>query len=50
MTTCVKCGGAMIGDGYTSVLRCEFAPDTDEVFEPDAAPVYCDFEEEGADE
>ena len=42
--TCKKCGGTMIGDGYTSVLHCEFTEeDTYDSLEPDACPVYCDF-------
>lgn len=44
---CVKCGGDLIGDGYTSALRCEFADMDDwEELEADASPVYCDFEED----
>ena len=45
--TCPRCGGDMEGDGYTSVQRCENA-DPDPWLEPDANPVYCDFEEDGA--
>lgn len=42
--TCEKCGGTMVGDGYTSVLHCEFAEEaTYDSLEPDASPVYCDF-------
>lgn len=44
--TCEKCGEALIGDGYKTVMRCEFAePEDYEFHEPDAAPVYCRFEE-----
>ena len=45
--TCKKCGGDMIGDGYTMVFHCEFV-DFEKVIdlEPDAPPVYCDYEEE----
>lgn len=38
--TCLKCGGSMIGDGYTSVMRCEYAEEY-EFHAPDANPVYC---------
>jgi len=44
-SVCPKCGGTMIGDGYTVVLHCEFA-DVPEGVEADTAPVYCDYEEE----
>lgn len=44
---CIRCGGDMIGDGYTYVLHCEFACSTDYEFHaPDEGPVYCTFEEE----
>lgn len=44
---CVKCGGTMIGDGYESVMRCEFAEEESyEYCEPDSDPIYCDFKEE----
>lgn len=43
--TCAKCGGDMIGDGYTSVLHCEYVDET-ECYEPDAEPIYCNFKEE----
>jgi len=47
MDQCPKCGGSMIGDGYTTVLHCENADEpTYEFLEPDAGPVYCDFKEE----
>lgn len=42
---CKKCGGSMIGDGYTKVLHCEYVEDTSEL-EPDAGPVYCDYVDE----
>jgi len=42
--TCPVCGGFMVGDGYTTVLHCE-GTDPDPV-EPDAEPIYCNFEEE----
>lgn len=44
---CEKCNAEMIGDGYTSVLHCGNAdPIEYEHHEPDAFPVFCDFEEE----
>lgn len=46
MSQCIKCGGAMSGDGYSSVLHCEFADEsTYEYHEADAPPVYCNFKE-----
>lgn len=46
MATCIKCNGDMVGDGYTSVMHCEFASeDTYEFHEPDANPVHCDYDE-----
>lgn len=45
---CRDCGGNMIGDGYTVVLHCEFT-DPDPI-EPDADPVYCNYQEEPEDE
>tara|TARA_Y100001936_G_C15984123_1_gene618496 strand:- start:268 stop:432 length:165 start_codon:yes stop_codon:yes gene_type:complete len=43
---CKKCGGTLYGDGYSSVIACEYADETkvDEA-EPDAGPIYCDYEE-----
>lgn len=41
---CKDCGGALIGDGYKTVLHCEEAPE--ELYndrEPDANPVMCGF-------
>lgn len=47
MNQCSKCGGEMIGDGYTSVFHCENADEsTYEFHEPDADPVECLFEED----
>lgn len=41
---CIKCGGDMIGDGYTSIMHCEYANEADyEFHEPDASPVYCNY-------
>tara|TARA_R100001594_G_C3904841_1_gene231822 strand:- start:14 stop:184 length:171 start_codon:yes stop_codon:yes gene_type:complete len=41
---CSKCNGALIGDGYTTVMHCENA-DEDKYYgkEPDAKVVECDF-------
>lgn len=39
---CENCGGMMVGDGYRSVLHCEYAEWDDYAhMEPDAKPVYC---------
>lgn len=40
---CPRCGGSLIGDGYTTVLHCE-STDLETVWnaEPDARPIYCD--------
>lgn len=47
MGKCIKCGGEMIGDGYTMVLHCEFAePESYEYHECDSNPVFCEFEED----
>lgn len=44
---CIKCGGTMVGDGYTSVMHCEYADESAyEFHEPDASPVYCDYTDE----
>ncbi len=43
---CRDCGGTLEGDGYRSVLRCEFA--TEDKWDdaaPDAGPIYCGFED-----
>ena len=39
---CPICGGGMVGDGYTSILRCENAVE-DEIgyMAPDEGPVFC---------
>ena len=39
---CKDCGGNMNGDGYTSVMRCEFHEGPDDVA-PDSGPLYCGF-------
>lgn len=45
--TCKKCGEHMEGDGSSEVLHCVNAPEEKyQYHEPDANPVYCDFEEE----
>lgn len=40
--TCKNCGGPLLGDGFKTVLHCEFA-DVVDVWEtePDAAPILC---------
>lgn len=46
---CKKCGGNMVGDGYTLVRHCEFADVDDDPrapFEADADPIYCNYEED----
>ena len=44
---CINCGGDMIGDGYTYIMHCEYANESDyEFHEPDADPVYCHFDED----
>jgi uncharacterized protein (DUF983 family) len=43
---CPKCGGDMIGDGYTSVMHCEYAEFDYTEYEADAGPVLCDYEED----
>lgn len=44
---CTKCGGDIIGDGYTSPMHCEFADEEEYEFdEPDCNVIECDFEEE----
>ena len=42
---CSKCGGDIIGDGYSSVMYCEYA-EPDYGTECDAGIIECDFEEE----
>ena len=45
--TCPVCGGDMKGDGYKMARCCERVDPTDPdfCFEPDAAPVYCNWKE-----
>lgn len=44
MDTCPKCNGSMIGDGYTSVLHCEYAnQDKVQYCASDEGPIYCDY-------
>lgn len=50
MRSCPRCGGALIGDGYSSVIHCEFADDDQlNSVEPDANPIYCNYEDECAE-
>ena len=49
MSNCPKCGGDLIGDGYTSVVHCEYAEEDDyEYNAPDDGPVLCNYVEEEA--
>ena len=42
---CPNCGGDLIGDGYTSVVHCEYANEESyENCEPDAGPIYCTYD------
>lgn len=44
---CKKCGGNMEGDGYSTVIHCEYAEEsTYEYHAPDEGPVYCNFKED----
>ena len=43
---CKNCGGEMLGDGYRSVFICEYVEDAEEVYEPDAEPIYCNYKTE----
>lgn len=45
MNTCKNCGGTLIGDGYRTVVHCEYA-EIDFDLAPDEGPVYCEGEEE----
>lgn len=39
---CNTCGGTMIGDGYSVILHCEYADDTQyEYLAPDEEIVFC---------
>ena len=42
--SCIKCGGDIVGDGYSTPMRCEYAEDKENT--PDADITYCDFEEQ----
>ena len=41
MSSCPVCGGTLVGDGYTLVIRCENLDDVPVDIEPDAGPLYC---------
>lgn len=43
--SCINCGGDMWGDGYNSVMQCENSEEDTSFHEPDAGPIYCDYEE-----
>ena len=39
---CPNCGGSIVGDGWTTVRRCENVDlELVEDLEPDAGPVFC---------
>lgn len=43
---CIKCGGDMVGDGYTVPIHCEYVVEPEiDIVEPDSGPWYCDFVE-----
>ncbi len=45
MDKCPKCGGDEIGDGYTSVIHCEYTDESKyEGMAPDEGPVWCDYD------
>lgn len=47
MNCCIKCGGEMIGDGYTSVMHCEYTEEEEYSFKaPDEGPVYCGYSDD----
>lgn len=47
MRQCPKCGGLLIGDGYSDPVRCEFTdPENYAYAAPDEGPFYCDYNEE----
>jgi hypothetical protein len=41
--SCIKCGGTMVGDGYTSVIHCEFVEEDVSDRTPDSGPIYCNY-------
>lgn len=42
--SCIKCGGTMVGDGYSSVISCEYADSEEMVYAaPDEGPFYCNY-------
>ncbi len=50
MVYCDKCNGDLIGDGYNSVIHCEYADDDKVQFcAGDEGPVLCDYEEPDTD-
>jgi len=43
---CAKCGGDIIGNGYSSVMHCEYADEADyEDAAPDDGLFLCNYEE-----
>ena len=48
---CSNCNGDIIGDGYNSVMHCEYADnDKVEYCAGDEGPVLCDYEEPDTDD
>lgn len=43
MERCIKCGSAMVGDGFTLVRHCEFVEDDVSDHTPDSGPIYCNY-------
>ena len=41
--SCINCGGTMVGDGYTSVIHCEFVDGDVSDRTPDSGPIYCGY-------
>ena len=47
---CIRCGGTIVGDGYSTVRHCEFADQEDYLDkEPDVPTVLCRLIEEDAE-
>ncbi len=44
--TCINCNEEMVGDGYTSVLRCPNAEESDAIdfAASDEGPFYCELD------
>lgn len=37
---CPNCGGLLFGDGFNTLVHCEFVENIEE-YEPDAGPIFC---------